>query len=217
MRPAREHLLDHAEGKSAFACPRQPVDEIPTPAARVDHVAGFLVNLPLDQHHRAAPVRCRPGGVAGVVTKVLHLAEHARHAGVGFEECELPLDLLRQPYVIGIQAGDMGARTGSGGNRRVGRRAGAGVILPQHLHARVDGAGDNARVVIGAVVHNDDLGGRAGLVQRRADRLGDEMRGIVGGYDDAVCRVVSQGNAPFAKRSVKIPRGCARRGSRAGA
>jgi hypothetical protein len=101
----------------------------------------------------------------------------------GANGVELYRDLVARQQIVGVEPLHVLAL--SFGERAISRHACAGMRLADDLDARRrEPTGDGQRAIRRAVVDDDDLRLRPGLVQRGRDRLGDPALGVVGGNQD---------------------------------
>jgi len=93
------------------------------------------------------------------------------------------LELLRQEAVVGIEKREV--LPGCELDRRIAGRSGATVLLARETDALAVPLGDRPRVVLRAVVDDDDLDRAVGLGECAVDRLVEVEPGVVGRDQDA--------------------------------
>ena len=107
---------------------------------------------------------------------------HLRDGGVA-QRLDRALDGGRAQHVVGVE--HQHGIAGAGGEAGVDRRGLAEIRLQDRRDARPVGGDDLARVVSGAVVHDDHLDAAVRLVHRAVDRFAQPAAVIVVGDDDA--------------------------------
>src|SRR6185295_13049945 len=94
--------------------------------------------------------------------------------------------------IVGIE--DHEELAGRGSSCPVACRRGTTVLLADRRHRSPESGEGVADVVTGAVVDNDDLVGRSGLLQGGGDRPADGRGSFVGGDDDREARLAHAGS-----------------------
>ncbi len=111
-----------------------------------------------------------------------------RCCGLRHEDRHLPFQSLRQEQIVSIEKGDQ--ITASVAQPVVARRGDAGLLLLAIDHVRGKAAGDGGGLIRRAIIHNDDLVGRARLHEHAFDRVRQVSLAVVDGDDDANAQAV---------------------------
>jgi hypothetical protein len=173
-----QHLVELDDAMALFLQTGQPVDHLAATTRGINDLANGIKHISpkADGGAQQAGSAFTEAIIRSAMPKLAGPGTNQGHLGLTIQNHQLPIHLVGQPEIIGIERGDHGRGGSTNSNRGRSTRAMVGLLKQAHWGAGAAGCkilNNGGCCIVAAIVNNNDLLGEAALAKNRIQTILD--------------------------------------------